>query len=232
MDRLTDARGLYEALLAAHGPQGWWPGGRGFSLPVGAILVQHTTWASVERALDNLRGAGLLDPPALAAADPAAVAELVRPAGLPRQKAERLTGFARALVEDFGGSLELLYAAEPHHLHAWLLARRGIGRETAESVMLYGARLPVPVVDAYARRIVRRLGLAPDGDADAAWREWFAGQLPADATLLGELHALLVEHGKRFCRVAPRCTGCPLRACCPVGRQRTAGALPAEEVSV
>ncbi len=209
----TDAkiRGLYDALLAAYGPQGWWPADTPFEVAVGAILTQNTNWRNVERAIVNLKREGVLDPAALAGMDPERLAELIRPAGYFRVKAGRLQNFVRMLVEDFGGRLDGLFALSTEELRERVLAVRGVGPETADSIVLYAAGRPVFVVDAYTARVLYRHGLLEPPTTYEEIQDLMADPLPEDPDLFGEYHALLVEAGKRQCKKrAPVCDGCPL----------------------
>jgi endonuclease-3 related protein len=206
-------RAMYDAMLEALGPQGWWPADTPFEVAVGAILTQNTNWRNVERAIANLRAEDLLDPAALEACDAERLGEVIRPAGYFRVKARRLKNFIHMLAEDFGGDLEALFALSTASLRETVLAVRGVGPETADSIVLYAADRPVFVVDAYTARILFRHGLI---DPDATYegiQDLFQSSLPEDADLYGEYHALLVAVGKDFCKKRaprPRCRGCPL----------------------
>jgi len=183
---------------------------------VGAILVQHTAWANVERALDRLRGAGALSLTALATLPEAELAELVRPAGMPLQKAHRLKQFA-ALVERRGGP-ERLLSRPVDELRTALLDTPGIGPETADVILLYAAGRPVFAIDAYARRLFRRLGLGPQGERYDTWQRWFEERIPGDVGLYRRYRAGIVLHCKETCRARPRCPDCCLLDVCPTGQ--------------
>jgi endonuclease III related protein len=159
---------LYDALYAhfGHEPH-WWPivtDSPQIEMIVGAVLVQQTRWETVEAAVIRLRDAGLLAPAALAAADTAALAALIRPCAFQGQKAPGLQVIARHILERHVGDVAAMLAQERAPLRAELLALPRIGRETADTIMLYAGRHPVFVVDAYTRRLFGRLGLAPGFD--------------------------------------------------------------------
>jgi endonuclease-3 related protein len=159
---------LYDALYAhfGHEPH-WWPivtDTPQIEVIVGAVLVQQTRWETVEAAVLRLRDAGLLAPAALAAADTAALAALIRPCAFYNQKAPGLQAIARHLLERHGGDVGAMLAQERVPLRAELLALPRIGRETADTIMLYAGDHPVFIVDAYARRLFARLDLAPGFD--------------------------------------------------------------------
>ena len=204
-------KAFYPSMLAACGPQGWWPAETPFEVVVGAILTQNTNWKNVERAIENLKRDGLLSPEALAAAEMERLAEVIRPAGYYRIKAARLKNFIRMLARDFGGDLDALFSLSTASLRETVLGVSGIGPETADSIVLYAAGRPVFVVDAYTARILFRHGLI---DAEATYddlQSLLAGSLAEDVEMFKEYHALLVAVGKRHCKkAAPLCRGCPL----------------------
>src|SRR5689334_18603934 len=150
---------LYRALLAHHGPQGWWPARTPFEVAIGAILTQHTAWPGAARALTALRRAGRLTPRRLARLGAATLQPLVRPAGAYRQKARRLLDFTRWLLERCNGRFEAMRRADLGALRREMLAVPGLGPETADAILLYAAGRPVFVADAYTRRLLTRHGL-------------------------------------------------------------------------
>jgi endonuclease-3 related protein len=183
-----------------------------FDVCLGSILVQHTLWDNVEKALANLRAARIDSIEKLAALSDEELATLVRPSGTPTVKARRLHAFT-GLVLSHGG-FEGLFALPAEELRRVLLATPGIGPETADVIMLYAARLPAIVHDAYTSRLMRRLGHGPEGDRYDTWRTWLDGLLPADAPYRRAHHAAIVVHCKELCRVRPRCVTCPLVDIC------------------
>lgn len=185
-----------------------------FEMAVGAFLTQNTAWVQASRAVENLRGAGLLEARALRAAPPARLHALLRPAGFFRQKTRRLRGFARFLLDRWGGRLDRFLARPLEEASAALQALDGVGPETADSILLYAGGRPVFVVDAYTRRIAHRLRLFRYNTTDMI-QAYFHRALPRRAPLYREAHALLVAHAKTHCRAVPRCGGCPLRGRCP-----------------
>jgi endonuclease-3 related protein len=201
----------YERLLAAYGPQHWWPADTPFEMMVGAILTQNTSWTNVERAIDALKAAGLLDAEAIATCDEPHLAQTIRPSGYFNQKAKRLGLFSRFYLEQ-GGMPGLRQLSEPRHA---LLALHGIGPETADSILLYALDIPIFVIDAYTRRIFARLGLSAPDATYHALQELFHAHLPVEVPLYREYHALIVHHAKEHCRTKPVCAGCPLAGTCP-----------------
>lgn len=203
-------REFHDAMLAALGPQHWWPAETPLEVIVGAILTQNTAWRNVERAIANLRGAGCLDWGRLRDLDEESLAALIQPAGTFRVKARRLKTFVTWLWDRYDGDLDRMFATSDGALREELLAISGIGRETADAILLYAGGKPSFVVDAYTYRILRRHRLLDD-DADYEQiKELFESHLPTDAALFNEYHALLVAVGKTHCRRRARCEGCPL----------------------
>jgi len=180
---------------------------------VGAVLTQNTSWTNVEKALANLKAADALAPRALRQLSDEELAALIRPSGYYRAKAGKLKALAE-FVAEYGDDLAKLFSERTNALREKLLNVHGIGEETADSILLYAARRPVFVVDAYTRRIFGRLGLGPSGDSYRLWQEFFMGDLPHREKLLNEYHALLVRHAKELCRKEPICPPCPVKGQC------------------
>jgi len=207
-EQLTE---IYRLLFESFGPQHWWPGETQFEIIIGAILTQNTSWANVEKAIANLKSAELLNPTALHSLGHSQLAELIRPAGYFNIKAKRLKSFLDWLFENYDGRLRNLEGVETYQLRAELLSVKGIGPETADSILLYAFDRPVFVVDAYTARIaVRHQLMEPDAGYEQL-QDLFQSNLPQDAQLFNEYHALLVRLGKDFCKPTPKCPACPLQ---------------------
>ena len=205
---------MYHRLLGRYGPQHWWPAEDAFEVIVGAILTQSAAWTNVEKAIANLKAAASLTPQALLAVPADELSTLIHACGYYNAKARKLKAFAEGLRTRYGGDLRRLLDEDAASLRQWLLGVHGIGEETADSIILYAAEKPVFVVDAYTRRILRRVGLAPSTDSYGAFQALFMDNLPRDEALYNEFHALLVRHGKEACRKTPRCSQCCLRQLC------------------
>jgi len=203
-------RAFFDAMLAAYGPQHWWPARTRTEVVIGAILTQNTAWRNVERAIDNLRAAGALDWTVLRDMPTERLAELIRPAGTYNIKTRRLRAFINFLWDRYDGDLDRLLARPLPTLREELLGISGIGRETADAIILYAGGQPTFVVDAYTARILHRHRLIDEYADYEEIKDLFESNLPADAALFNEYHALLVEVGKRHCRPRPICEGCPL----------------------
>ncbi|MGO8704326.1 MAG: endonuclease III domain-containing protein [Candidatus Brocadiia bacterium] len=202
-------RSAFCALHSRFGPQHWWPADTAFEMMVGAILTQNTNWGNVERAIANLKAAGVLHPRRLAELPPRRLAELIRPSGCFRVKAKRLREFARWLGR---GPLSAGNGRKrTERLRRELLGVHGIGPETADSILLYALRRRKFVVDAYTRRFLARHDLMAPGATYAEVQALFERSLPPSLRLYNEYHALIVRLGKEFCRTKPRCDRCPLQ---------------------
>ncbi len=204
---------FYDDLLAAFGPQHWWPVSWApetapWEIAVGAVLTQNTNWNNVERALRRLYEAGCTTAGDLLRLTDTELAERIRPAGYFNVKAKRLKALAQWWQDNVAA------AAEPTtslaDLRRDLLAVHGVGPETADSILLYAFNRPSFVIDAYTKRVLSRHGLADGRTSYAALQERFESALPRDAAVYNEYHALLVRLAKAHCRPTPQCEGCPL----------------------
>jgi len=218
----------YKILLERYGKQGWWPvTEQGQSTPTyrggpknkrqqievmaGTILTQNTSWNNAARAIENLRIKGWLSVKHLASIPEHRLAQVIRPSGYFNQKAIKLKTLAHFLRRHTIASLQKKGASE---LRQMLLSVRGIGPETADSIILYALKKPIFVVDAYTRRIFERMGQV---DCDYGYddiQQLFEESLPRSQKVYNEYHALIVEHGKKVCRKNPACDTCVLSPNC------------------
>lgn len=198
---------IYRILSSEFGEQHWWPGDTQDEIIIGAVLTQNTNWANAEKAIANLKKHNLLSLNALAVSVPEKIAPLIKSAGYYNQKAKRLINLSQVLT---ASSLP----AELAEFRSFLLKINGIGPETADSILLYAYGYPIFVVDAYTKRLFQRLGLIPQNSDYDFIQQMFQKNLPTDAKLFNEYHALIVHQGKTFCRKTPLCTSCPLRKLC------------------
>jgi len=220
---------MYAVLYKSYGPQGWWPltekykfipehkgkkpstEQRKFEIIIGAILTQNTSWKNVEKAIINLNKAKLLSKEKIKALPEKGLAELIKPSGYYNQKAKKI----KAMIK-------FLDSEEPITREN-LLKIRGIGPETADSILLYAYEQPFFVVDAYTRRIFSRLGFCKEDIAYDDLQKLFHENLEKDVNLFKEYHALIVEHAKRFCRKNPLCRECALKELCRHAKSKVIG---------
>jgi endonuclease III related protein len=209
-------RVLARGLLAVAPAGRWWPYGDPFEVAVSAVLTQRARWGGAARAMEELRGAGLLTPSALEGAPRARVERCVRPAGFYRQKARALQEIAARICDGFGGDWKKLARLPTDQLREEVLSWRGVGEETADAIMLYALGRSAFVVDAYALRLMRRFGaLAPEaepsyGEVASAWRAVAKSRVGTSKAL----HGAIVDFCKSTCAARPHCGQCPLEPSC------------------
>ncbi len=218
-----DVASLYRLLLRAYGPQGWWPADDPWEVCVGAILTQRVAWRNAAAALSGLRRANLLSPAALSLAPIESIAEAIRPALFYNAKATKLKALACAVLETWGGDPTAMRGEPPDAVRTALLGIHGVGSETADAILLYVAKRPTFVADRYALRLFERMRWVVPGVGYEAARAAVMAAWPADADAYGELHALIVCHGKERCGPSPTCSGCPLLSICTHPKRRRSG---------
>ena len=177
---------------------------------VGAILTQNTSWMNVEKAIDVLKRKGVLTPEGLHQLRKPALASMIRSSGYYRIKADRLKAFIDFLWEDYGGNIKRMGTRPLDELRDQLLQVKGVGPETADSILLYGLRKPIFVIDAYTKRILSRHGVLSEKASYDETQRLFMNYLPHDEKLFNEYHALIVRVGKTLCKKTPKCGICPL----------------------
>jgi endonuclease-3 related protein len=203
---------IYTRMYDQLGSQHWWPGETPFEVMVGAILTQNTNWKNVERAIENLKGVGLLSLEALSALPTGLLAEYIRPAGYYNIKAGRLHNLLTFINDVHGGDLQAFLDQPLATLREQLLSIKGVGPETADSILLYAANLPIFVVDAYTHRILSRHQVIDEDFGYHEIQELFMDNLSCDTQLYNEYHALLVRVGNVYCKKKnPDCAACPLQ---------------------
>jgi len=204
---------VYQKLYSAFGHQRWWPAETAFEVMVGAILTQNTNWLNVKKAINNLKQNKLLDPRKLYRLSHKKLARLIRPAGYYNIKAQRLKSFLKFFLNAYNGRVKDMAERSTFFLRQELLGVKGIGPETADSILLYALNKPVFVVDAYTKRILLRHHLISEEADYHRIQEIFRQNLKSEVKLFNEYHALLVKLGKDFClKGRPKCAVCPLKS--------------------
>ncbi|WP_041083440.1 endonuclease III domain-containing protein [Thermotoga profunda] len=201
---------VYEILYEKYGPQGWWPADSWFEIVIGTILTQNTSWRNVEKAISNLKVNGLLEPKRLYELSNEQLAALIKPAGFFNLKAMRLKNLLDFLKEyDFD-----FHKLSKSITREKLLGIKGVGKETADSILLYAFNIPVFVVDNYTKRILQRLGaISQKDDYDDIQRLF--NLIPPNVQIYQEYHALIVKHAKDICtKHKPNCHHCPIKNYC------------------
>jgi endonuclease III related protein len=202
---------IYRKLYQAYGPRHWWPGETPFEVMVGAILTQNTSWRNVEKAIQRLKWKRVLSSEGIHQLRKSQLASLIKPSGYYRIKADRLKTFVNFLFENYNGNIKRMRKEEAETLRQKLLRVKGIGPETADSILLYGLKKPIFVVDAYTKRILSRHGIISDKATYEEIQKVFMNHLSIDEKLFNEYHALLVHLGKTVCKKIPRCDQCPIK---------------------
>jgi len=203
---------IYDILARHYGPSLWWPGDSPLEIALGAVLTQNTSWVNVEKAINNLKKARMLDVEKIYRIDPFKLADLIRPSGYYNIKSKRLKNFVTLIMDSYAGDLDVLFSQDLHVLRPILLGVNGIGKETADSICCYAADKLTFVVDAYTARILQRHNLA-----GARWvyddiQNMFQEGLPPSIEVYKDLHAYFVFVGKEYCRAKRMlCDTCPLR---------------------
>lgn len=202
---------LYKILFSIFGPQGWWPADSKFEVIIGAILTQNTSWKNVEKSIKNLKSLGLLDFDKIIKMDKNELALAIKSSGFYNQKSDRIKTLLERIKEKYK-SLENFLQEDPEKARNFLLSIKGIGKETADSIILYAMDKPYFVVDAYTKRFFKRFGI--DMDDYETIRKNVENSLDHDLQKLKEFHALIVELSKNYCKKIPKCEICPLNDKC------------------
>ncbi|HNR43694.1 MAG TPA: hypothetical protein PLI06_08415 [Methanofastidiosum sp.] len=206
---------IYKILKEYFGEVGsWWPKDRPFEVIIGAILTQQSTWTNVEKALSNLKEAKILSPKDIVELPLDDLKQIIKPSGFFNQKAERLRKISEYLLFTYGGELELLFSKDKKILREELLKLKGIGDETADSIILYAAEKTEFVVDTYTKRIYSRLKIVEEKISYDDLKKYIINEIPEDLLTYQEFHGLIVLLGKNICKKNPNCKECPLNSNC------------------
>jgi endonuclease-3 related protein len=220
---------LYKLLDKTFGNLDWWPidteyhrknnSDPRFEIIVGTVLTQNTAWANVEKALSNLKEGQFLDISKINKIDLKSLNKLIKPSGFFNQKAKRLKILTRYLLEKYHGNLDIFFQNNIDNIRQELLNINGIGPETADSIILYAGNLPIFVVDAYTKRLCKRLPM----DTNLSYKDiqlFFQKNLSEHyqgkklVQVYNKLHALIVNFAKNYCKKKPECANCPLLSYC------------------
>lgn len=206
--RLLD---IFDTLLKTFGKRNWWPGETQLEIIVGAVLTQNTSWKNVEKAILNMKSAGLMDLDTLNAVEDRILAQNIRSSGYYNLKSVRLKNIIKVICEEYSSSIELLKDNDTNRLRKRLLEVKGIGEETADSILLYALDKSVFVVDMYTKRFLKNHGFYQGSYRYSDVQAFFMDNLPLDTYLFNEYHALLVALCQNYCFKSPKCEDCPLR---------------------
>ena len=208
----NDLLSIYNKLFNHFGPQHWWPAKTPFEVMAGAVLTQNTSWSNVEKAIENLRKNRALSPLSMSRLSDKSLANLIKPAGYYNIKSSRLKSLLSYFLKKYKCDIKKMVLKDVSTLRGELLGVKGVGPETADSILLYALNKPVFVIDAYTRRIFGRHGILKE---DASYDEAqgvLMRALDSDVKLFNEFHALLVKLAKVYClKRRPLCESCPLK---------------------
>ncbi len=207
---------IYKILKKYFGEVGsWWPKDSPFEVVIGAILTQQSTWTNVEKALSNLKEANILTPNDIVSLPLNNLKQIIKPSGFFNQKAENLRRLSKYILDFYGGNIELLFGKDKKNLREELLELKGVGKETADSIILYGAEKTEFVVDAYTKRIYSRLKLVEENINYDDLKKYIINEIPEELLVYQEFHGLIVLLGKNICKKKnPNCLECPLNSKC------------------
>ena len=227
---MTNINLIYSKLYSHFGPQYWWPTTKDddivpkyhkkiihnekqkLEICFGAILTQNTNWKNVEKAIVQLNKNQLININKIIKINNKKLANIIRSSGYHNQKAIKLKNFCSFLYNNYNGNIEKFFKNNIVKIRNELLSINGIGPETADSIILYAAKKPVFVVDAYTKRIMNRIGFKENTYDEL--QNLFMDNLKKKENLFNEYHALLVELGKNVCKTRPLCQNCPLEKSC------------------
>lgn len=221
---------IYDRVYSSFGPQHWWPVTKEneivpqyhknivltekqqLEICFGAILTQNTNWKNVEKAIISLNKNNLINIKKIIKIEDERLAEIIKSSGYHNQKAKKLKNFCNFLLKNYNGRIDLLLNDNIDKLRKQLLSINGIGPETADSIILYAAKKPIFVIDAYTKRILKRIGYKEKTYEEL--QKLFMENLQNSESLFNEYHALLVELGKNICKKKPLCVKCPINTYC------------------
>lgn len=201
---------IYNTLYSHYGNLNWWPADTPFEVIVGTILTQNTAWSNVEKAIERFEGD--LTPERVMSLSMEELQEIIRPAGFFRQKAQYLKAITEWFIS-YDCNIDLIRKHSLSDIRAELLKVRGVGNETADSILLYAFGFPSFVVDAYTMRFFRRFPVDA-GNTYMEVKNYCEKELPSDIEVYNRFHALIVHNGKEHCKKKAECAGCPLEKYC------------------
>ncbi len=201
---------IFHTLLESFGKRNWWPGETGVEIIIGTVLTQNTSWKNVEKAITNLKNHNALCINILYGMDKERLAELIRPSGFYNIKSNMLKNIFNVIYDEYNGNINDLKEINMWKLREKLLGINGIGRETADSIILYALNKPIFVIDTYTKRFLNNHKIHDGKKGYDELQDFFMKNLPHDTYLFNEFHALIVCLCQSFCKKTPLCKGCPL----------------------
>ncbi len=223
---------IFNTLFYRYGHQNWWPivvNGRClylddyrsrertadeiFEIMVGSILTQNTSWENAAKAVSKMKENNLMNMESIMAIKIAELASVIKGSGYFNQKSRKIVALVNFLNSVSGG-IEAIRSIPLKDARNMLLSVWGIGKETADSILLYGFYFMIFVVDAYTLRIFSRIGVKTAEKGYDALQRHIIKNIDSDTLIYRDFHALLVLLGKTVCRKKPLCGICVLYFLC------------------
>ena len=201
---------IFNMLLNSFGKRNWWPGETELEIIVGAVLTQNTSWKNVEKAINNLKHHNALDIKTLYKMDRETLAHIIKPSGFYNIKSNRLKNIINVIYNEYSSNILELNKLDILNVREKLLEINGIGKETADSIILYALNKPIFVIDVYTKRFLKNHRIYDEQNDYDTLQEFFMRNLPADTYLFNEFHASIVYLCQNFCKKVPLCSKCPL----------------------
>ncbi len=188
---ISDSNELYKLLLTCNllenSPKFWWPNYGTFEVVLGVILTQNSQWSKVELSLENLKNNNLLSLENILTCKPELLIDCIRPSGMYKNKSIYIKLLAQAIKDEFDNFENFTCNVN----REWLLSQKGIGKESADSILCYACKRPVMVVDAYTNRLLNALGYEFEEYDDL--QAFFSVD---DALMAANFHGMIVEYVK------------------------------------
>ena len=210
MEKISKINEFYKSLFEQYGRQNWWPAENKLECILGAILTQNTSWNNVEKAIFKLKENKLIDLTKLNKIKVGELAKIIRSSGYYNQKAKCIKNFIKFIVIEYEGNLDLMQNEDFNVLREKLINIKGIGFETADTILLYAFNKPAFVIDKYTYRMLSRHKLIPEQTNYQEMQELFVNSIGSNPVIYNEFHALIVKVGKEHCKRTADCIGCPL----------------------
>ena len=186
----------------------WWPKSGTFEVIIGAILTQQTKWEKVEASLANLKESGLMSLETLSGAEVEQITACIKPSGFYNTKAKRLQLLCQNILSEY----HTFERFQNEVSREWLLEQKGIGMESADSILCYGCGREVFVVDSYTARLLDALGYSFESYMQI--QEWMQEGIEANFDKITQMydteltlhmiyarfHGMIVEFSKEHIR--------------------------------
>lgn len=209
---------IHRILIEQYGDRQWHPRLDPVGELVSTILSQNTNDVNRDRAYAQLRER-FATWEAVRDADPDALREAIRPAGLANSKGPAIQRALRHISKERGEiNLDFLAEMPLDEAKKWLISLSGVGPKTAAIVLLFSFNRPVFPVDTHVHRVSGRLGLIGPRISREKAHDVLAALLPPETYYT--FHLNLIRHGRQICSARqPRCESCPLLALCDYGQE-------------